>query len=190
MRSQAAAFFFQQACALPLVAAGALCACPLHAAGVGAAPSGPVAVVTAAAIPRNLVAPKASLRGSLSPEAAFFAATTIAKRVQGGEVLSVLPTGGMRQTFDEKALVVLEPARLETLRAGDIISYEHADLHQRVVQRVLKPSDLKIAPTTPVKRVVVVIYVGDGADSPALASAGAKPTAGKVVQAATAAAMR
>jgi hypothetical protein len=58
--------------------------------------------------------------------------------VTGGGALNVLPTGSMRPTFDQNAILLTEPARFEDIRVGDIVTFHHPSYPVPVVHRVLE----------------------------------------------------
>lgn len=58
--------------------------------------------------------------------------------VPGASLLSVLPTGSMKPLFDERALLMLEPAKYDDLKVGDIVTYKHSTLGMTVVHRIVE----------------------------------------------------
>ena len=72
---------------------------------------------------------------SLPANDARNAAKAVALLVNG-QVCAVAPTGSMRPTFDERAVVVTEPVRLADVRVGDIVVRRDAGL--LIVHRVVR----------------------------------------------------
>ena len=72
---------------------------------------------------------------SLPAQDARNAAKTVALLVRG-QVCTIAPTGSMRPTFDEHAVVVTEPVRLADVRVGDIVVRRDAGL--LIVHRVVR----------------------------------------------------
>lgn len=110
---------------------------------------------------------------ALDANSALAAANAIAQHVRGAKVFTVLPTGSMRPLFDEKAFVVVEPARYEDLHVGDIVTYMHPKLRTPVVHRILEkreegywtkgdhnpmPDDVYVTPQNYMMRVFAIIY--------------------------------
>jgi signal peptidase I len=92
---------------------------------------------------RNQPAAKKSLANlapssGLDREATTRAATAARLMVTGGGALNVLPTGSMRPTFDQNAILLTEPARFEDIRVGDIVTFKHPSYPVPVVHRVLE----------------------------------------------------
>ncbi|HEY5551593.1 MAG TPA: signal peptidase I, partial [Opitutaceae bacterium] len=92
---------------------------------------------------RNRPAAKGSLADSaptsgLDREAANRAAMAARLMVSGGGALTVLPTGSMRPTFDQNAILLTEPARFDDIRVGDIVTFKHPSYPVPVVHRVLE----------------------------------------------------
>lgn len=74
----------------------------------------------------------------LDARSALIAAKTIAAHIDGAQVLTVLPTGSMRPTFDEKAFLVVEPTAFENLAVGDIITFRHPKVGSPIVHRIFE----------------------------------------------------
>jgi hypothetical protein len=55
----------------------------------------------------------------------------------GSSFCTVLPTGSMKPFFDEKAILLMEPAPFEDLKVGDIVTYRHPQLGLPVVHRLV-----------------------------------------------------
>lgn len=92
---------------------------------------------------RNQPARKKSLAilapsSGLDRDAATRAAMAARLMVTGGGALNVLPTGSMRPTFDQNAILLTEPARFEDIRVGDIVTFKHPSYPVPVVHRVLE----------------------------------------------------
>lgn len=92
---------------------------------------------------RNLPAPKKSLANlapssGLDRDATTRAAMAARLMVTGGGALNVLPTGSMRPTFDQNAILLTEPARFDDIRVGDIVTFWHPGHPVPVVHRVLE----------------------------------------------------
>lgn len=120
---------------------------------------------------------KSSPSSALDARSALIAATTIASRIPGGIVMTVMPTGSMRPMFDEKAFLVLEPAAFDSLQVGDIITFQHPKLGVPVVHRVFekhggslwtkgdynsRPDNIYVTSANYRMRVVAVIYAREG----------------------------
>lgn len=60
---------------------------------------------------------------AVTPQQALRAARAAADTLPGSRVIGVLPTGSMRPTFDERALLVVTPAPFGDLRAGDVVVF-------------------------------------------------------------------
>jgi hypothetical protein len=92
---------------------------------------------------RNQPAPKKSLANlapssGLDRDAATRAAMAARLMVTGGGALNVLPTGSMRPTFDQNAILLTEPARFDDICVGDIVTFKHPSYPVPVVHRVLE----------------------------------------------------
>ncbi len=74
----------------------------------------------------------------LNRDSASSAAIAACLMVKDAWALHVLPTGSMRPTFDENAILLTEPARFEDLKAGDIVTFRHPSRPVPVVHRVLE----------------------------------------------------
>ncbi|HUG11865.1 MAG TPA: signal peptidase I [Opitutaceae bacterium] len=96
------------------------------------------------AIPiHNQPAPRKSLANlapssGLDRDSATRAAMAARLMVTGAGALNVLPTGSMRPTFDQNAILLTEPARFEDIRVGDIVTFKHPAYLVSVVHRVLE----------------------------------------------------
>jgi signal peptidase I len=53
-------------------------------------------------------------------------------------VFTVMATGSMRPTFDEKAFLVVEPTPYEKLQIGDVITFIHPKLGAPIVHRIFE----------------------------------------------------
>ena len=100
--------------------------------------------MNAVALPiRTLPASKSTISNvaptsGLDREGATRAAMAARLMVAGGGALNVLPTGSMRPTFDQNAILLTEPARFEDIRVGDIVTFNHPAYPVPVVHRVLE----------------------------------------------------
>lgn len=74
----------------------------------------------------------------LDARAALVAANTIASHIPGARVFTVMATGSMRPTFDEKAFLVVEPTPYEDLQVGDVITFQHTKMGAPIVHRIFE----------------------------------------------------
>lgn len=58
--------------------------------------------------------------------------------VKGSSLLTVMPTGSMKPVFDERAILLTEPANYDDLKVGDIVTYKHPRYGMPVVHRILE----------------------------------------------------
>jgi signal peptidase I len=65
-------------------------------------------------------------------------ATAARFMVPGASMLTVMPTGSMKPVFDERAILLMEPARFDDLKIGDIVTYKHPQYGLPVVHRILE----------------------------------------------------
>jgi len=63
-------------------------------------------------------------------------ATAARFMVQGSSMLTVMPTGSMKPVFDERAILLMEPAKFDDLKIGDIVTYKHPRYGMPVVHRI------------------------------------------------------
>lgn len=63
-------------------------------------------------------------------------ATAVRFMVPGAQLVSVMPTGSMKPVFDERSMLVVEPAPFESLQVGDIVTYRHPRFALPVVHRI------------------------------------------------------
>jgi signal peptidase I len=63
-------------------------------------------------------------------------ATAARFMVQGASMLTVMPTGSMKPVFDERAILLMEPAKFDDLKIGDIVTYKHPRYGMPVVHRI------------------------------------------------------
>lgn len=103
----------------------------------------PRAPVVSAAVPAKTMSRNAGLSetgtapsSSIPLAKALSVATAARFLVPGASVLTVRPTGSMRPVFDERAVLLTEPARFEDLKVGDIVTYRHPDHGMPVVHRI------------------------------------------------------
>ena len=69
---------------------------------------------------------------------ALRAATAATFMVRGSAMLTVMPTGSMEPMFNERAILLIEPARFEDLKVGDVVTYRHPQFNMVVVHRILE----------------------------------------------------
>lgn len=65
-------------------------------------------------------------------------ATAARFMVKGSSMLTVMPTGSMKPVFDERAILLTEPAKFDDLKIGDIVTYKHPQYGLPVVHRILE----------------------------------------------------
>lgn len=65
-------------------------------------------------------------------------ATAARFMVKGSSMLTVMPTGSMKPVFDERAILLTEPAKFDDLKVGDIVTYKHPQYGLPVVHRILE----------------------------------------------------
>lgn len=58
--------------------------------------------------------------------------------VPGSMLLTVMPTGSMEPMFNERAILLMEPARFEDLKIGDIVTYKNPRYGLVVVHRIME----------------------------------------------------
>jgi signal peptidase len=75
---------------------------------------------------------------SLGWASALRAATAAKLMVNGSELLTVMPTGSMEPMFNERAILLMEPARFEDLKIGDVVTYKNPRFGLLVVHRILE----------------------------------------------------
>ena len=113
---------------------------------------------------------------------ALAVATAARYLVPGAGVLVVEPTGSMRPVFDERALLLTEPAPFAALRVGDIVTYRHPAHGLPVVHRLAEKrgnrfwakgdgnarmDDVYITPENYGARVFGIVYASEaGAGAP------------------------
>ena len=158
------------------------------AAEAKAAPATPAKPKITIKLPRQ-ASRKTAVGATLDARSAAIAADAVSRQIKGAKVVAVQPNGNMRPVFETNALLVVEPARAENLRVGDIVTYEHPKLQETVVQRVLEKRDGLLlgdggkplsSPeiSSELMRVVVILYVrdGTGVGSGVLAASGTTPS--------------
>jgi len=74
----------------------------------------------------------------LDRESANRAAMAARLMVRDAGALFVLPTGSMRPTFDQNAILLTESARFDDIRIGDIVTFRHPSYPVPVVHRILE----------------------------------------------------
>lgn len=75
---------------------------------------------------------------SLGWARALRAATAAKLMVDGAALLAVMPTGSMEPMFNERAILLMEPARFEDLKIGDVVTYRNPRYGLLVVHRILE----------------------------------------------------
>lgn len=149
-----------------------------------------VAAARAASVPSSAGARPVGKPGKrnavMDAKAAAAVADAVCRQIKGGKVLAVAPNGNMRPMFETNALVVVEPAPVDTVRVGDMVTYEHPTLRETVVQRVTAKRDGAIwaqdgkkvdaiAVQSGLMRVVAILYVRETGAPGLLASKGPDP---------------
>jgi signal peptidase len=75
---------------------------------------------------------------SLEWTSALQAANAARLMVKGSALLTVMPTGSMEPMFNERAILLMEPARFEDLKIGDVVTYKNPRFGLLVVHRILE----------------------------------------------------
>ena len=75
---------------------------------------------------------------SLTEERAEQIARLVEATNPGTSLCTVMPTGSMKPFFDEKAILLVEHAKFEDLRVGDIVTYRHPQLGVPVSHRLVE----------------------------------------------------
>jgi signal peptidase I len=65
-------------------------------------------------------------------------ATVARLMVKGASQSTVMPSGSMTPVFDQRAILVLEAARFDDLKVGDIVTYRHPSYRPLVVHRIIE----------------------------------------------------
>ena len=78
---------------------------------------------------------------TLTSRTARAVARTMSAQIPGSIIATVQATGSMRPLFDDSALLVLESVPFDSLRIGDIVTYEHSGTHALIVHRLLEKRD-------------------------------------------------
>lgn len=73
---------------------------------------------------------------TLGWEKALKAAGAARYMVPGASLMAVMPTGSMKPVFDERAILLMEPANFDDLKVGDIVTYIHPAHKAPVVHRL------------------------------------------------------
>jgi signal peptidase I len=63
-------------------------------------------------------------------------ATAVRYMVPGSRLVTVMPTGSMKPVFDERSMLIIEPAPFDSLQVGDIVTYRHPRFGLPVVHRI------------------------------------------------------
>jgi len=82
--------------------------------------------------------PRIAPSSSLNYEQASKVATAARYMIPGAKLLSVMATGSMKPMFDERAVLIMEPAKFEDLRIGDVVTFMHPRLGMKVVHRIVE----------------------------------------------------
>ncbi len=93
---------------------------------------------SALALAATPATPRVAPGSSLAWEKALRAASAARYMVSGASLMTVQPTGSMKPLFDERAVLVMEPAPFEQLKVGDIVTYRHPGHAMPVVHRILE----------------------------------------------------
>jgi len=75
---------------------------------------------------------------SLGWDNALRAATAAKLMVDGAGLIAVMPTGSMEPMFNERAILLMEPARFEDLKVGDVVTFRDPGIGLIVVHRILE----------------------------------------------------
>lgn len=104
----------------------------------------------------------------LDAQTALATARVVAAQVSGAHVLSVAANREMRPVFEKDAFLIVQPARADSLRVGDMVAYEHPTRHELVVQRVLGSDDQAAAAAagSSLTRVFAILYYQNDVRSP------------------------
>jgi len=97
-----------------------------------AANASPLRALAANGDGRAGLAPSSTLDWS----AATKVATAVRYMVPGSHLMTVMPTGSMKPVFDERSMLVIEPAPFDSLQVGDIVTYRHPRFGLPVVHRI------------------------------------------------------
>jgi len=98
--------------------------------------------VAANASPLRALAVNGDGRAGLAPSStldwasATKVATAVRYMVPGSRLVTVMPTGSMKPVFDERSMLVIEPAPFDSLQVGDIVTYRHPQHGLPVVHRI------------------------------------------------------
>lgn len=80
--------------------------------------------------------PNIAPSSALDWDRALKAATAARYLVPGSTLMTVMPTGSMKPVFDERAILIMEPAKYDDLKIGDIVTYTHPKYKTPVVHRI------------------------------------------------------
>jgi signal peptidase I len=97
---------------------------------------GAVAFASKGALARGEYAESPS--SSLCWADALRVATAARLMVDGASLVTVMPTGSMEPMFNERAILIMEHARFEDLRIGDVVTYRNPRFGLLVVHRILE----------------------------------------------------
>ena len=107
-------------------------------------------------------------------------AETVAAQIKGARVVAVVPNGSMRPIFETKAYLLVESTSYESLRVGDIVTFEDSAHKTVVVERVLEkrgdvvwgavdrtgnPGSATALSTHEVSRVFAILYANGSSPS-------------------------
>ena len=114
---------------------------------------------------------------TLAWDRAMKAASAARYMVSGSSLMTVMPTGSMKPLFDERAILVMEPAPYSDLKLGDIVTYTHPKHKMPVVHRITekrgnsfftkgdnnsRADEIEITATNYQARVFGIIYAREG----------------------------
>ena len=94
------------------------------------------AIALATGVESNGKGPRIAPSSNLEWDRAIKAATAARFMVNGASLMTVMPTGSMKPMFDEKAVLIMEPASYDDLRVGDIVTYIHPKHKCPIVHRI------------------------------------------------------
>jgi len=80
--------------------------------------------------------PRVAPSSTLGWDRAVKAASAARYMVSGSSLMTVMPTGSMKPMFDERAILIMEPAPFADLKVGDIVTYTHPRHQMPVVHRI------------------------------------------------------
>ena len=69
---------------------------------------------------------------------ALRAAKAATLMVEGSDLMTVMPTGSMEPMFNERAILLMEPAPFDDLKVGDVVTYKSTRHGMMVVHRIVE----------------------------------------------------